>query len=546
MRQQGPVVAGQYVPNFIWTNTAVDGNYRPRDIPFIGVEGLRNPMPQDAEPIDYFQLYFTDAIVDIICRETNRYAQQYIVANEANLRPKSIVHDWTPTNANEMKAFLGLCVLMGVIHKPRVSMYWSTDSFYHTPLFGQVMSRKRFQLLQRFLHFQDNQDPAYNPDDPDRDRLYKVRTVINMMRERFNTIYYPPENLSIDESLVLYKGRLLFKQYIKTKRSRFGIKMFELATSNGILLDFMIYQGNIEPTLIQPPGENWLQTERIPLTMMEPYLDRGHTLTIDNWYTTTRLAKYLLQHSTKVVGTIRSNRKHFPKDFPEDKDIQKGTAIFKESGNILAMKYRGAKDKSPGKPKIVHVISTKHGAKMMNTNSKDADGNIIKKPEAIVYYNHNMGGIDRMDQQLHGIQVLRKTYKWYQKIFFRLMMLALLSSQKLYKSRGGKLEFLHYIHEIVRSLVEGAPNLKNKPRIPSDNLLRLTGRHFPAQVAYKGSATKKSHAYKRCRVCYARKITTPSGHPIKSVWQCPDCPGEPGLCPGDCFKKFHTKFNFAN
>ena len=121
--------------------------------------------------------------------------------------------------------------------------------------------------------------------------------------------------------------------------------MFELATTDGILLDFMIYQGNIEPTLVQPPGENWLQTEQIPLTMIDPYLDRGHTLTIDNWYTTPRLADYLLYHSTKVVGTIRPNRKQFPKDFPDGKNMQKATAVFKQSSNILAMKYQGAKDK---------------------------------------------------------------------------------------------------------------------------------------------------------------------------------------------------------
>ena len=58
--------------------------------------------------------------------------------------------------------------------------------------------------------------------------------------------------------------------------------MFELATADGILLDFMIYQGNIEPSLIQPPGQHWLQTEWIQITMMEPYLNRGHTLSIDN------------------------------------------------------------------------------------------------------------------------------------------------------------------------------------------------------------------------------------------------------------------------
>ena len=184
---------------------------------------------------------------------TRRYAEQYIEASAANLRPKSIVPDWKPTNRNEIKAFLGLCILMGIVLKPRVSMFWSTDSFYHTPIFGQVMSRKRLQLLQRCLHFQNNQDPQYNPNDPDRDRLFKIRTLMVMVRQKFNSVYYPSENLTVDESLVLYKGRLCFKQYIRTKRARCGIKVFELATADVILLDFMIYQDNLEPSLIQPP-----------------------------------------------------------------------------------------------------------------------------------------------------------------------------------------------------------------------------------------------------------------------------------------------------
>ena len=54
---------------------------------------------------------------------------------------------------------------------------------------------------------------------------------------------------------------------------------------------------------------------------------------------------------------------------------------------------------------------------MVNTSNVDGQGNIVKKPEVSVQYNTNMGGANRMDQQLHGIQVLRNTYRWYQKIF---------------------------------------------------------------------------------------------------------------------------------
>ena len=84
--------------------------------------------------------------------------------------------------------------------------------------------------------------------------------------------------------------------------------------------------------------------------------------------------------------------------------MQQGSAVFKEHENMLAMKYRGAKDKTGGKPKLVHVILTKHSARMVNTSKVDGQGNIVRKPETIVYYNTNMGGVDRMDQQMYDIK----------------------------------------------------------------------------------------------------------------------------------------------
>ena len=81
----------------------------------------------------------------------------------------------------------------------------------------------------------------------------------------------------------------------------------------------------------------------------------------------------------------------FPTDFLNDSDIPKGSAAFKHYQNILAIKYRAAKNKSDGKPKVVHLLSTKHNAAMKNTSKIDHDGNIIQKPDAIIYIQQKHG-----------------------------------------------------------------------------------------------------------------------------------------------------------
>ena len=51
-------------------------------------------------------------------------------------------------------------------------------------------------------------------DSPDRDRLYKLRPVITHLHDRFQNVYTPEKEIAIDESLLLWKGQLLFKSSI--------------------------------------------------------------------------------------------------------------------------------------------------------------------------------------------------------------------------------------------------------------------------------------------------------------------------------------------
>ena len=79
----------------------------------------------------------------------------------------------------------------------------------------------------------------------------------------------------------------------------------------------------------------------------------------------------------------------------------------------------------------IHVPSTKHEAKMNDTQKGNVNGDIIQKSEAAVNSNHKVGGLDSIHQELHSIQALRKTYKWYSMSFFKNSVMTLLSSHKL-------------------------------------------------------------------------------------------------------------------
>ena len=106
----------------------------------------------------------------------------------------------------------------------------------------------------------------------------------------FSSFFSPGKDVSIDESLVLFMGRLSFQQHIKSKRARFGIKLYQLCTSNGILLDFIVHHGNIAPQLIEMEEEA-LITEGIPATLMERYFGKGHNLYIDKVLYITQIGK---------------------------------------------------------------------------------------------------------------------------------------------------------------------------------------------------------------------------------------------------------------
>ena len=92
-------------------------------------------------------------------------------------------------------------------------------------------------------------------------------------------------------------------------------------------------------------------TERLPVSLMQNYLNHVHHLFIDNYYTFISLAKYLLETGTHVTGTVRENRKQFPVQLKE-LNLEKEEAAHYQHEGIVVTKYRVHKDKATGKPRL--------------------------------------------------------------------------------------------------------------------------------------------------------------------------------------------------
>ena len=114
---------------------------------------------------------------------------------------------WHPTTPQEMSAFLGINVMMGIDQKPTIAHYWSTDPFLGNPGIQAVLPRECFEALWRYLHLNDS-ELMPDRDDPEYNSLYKVRPLLEHCKKNFQERYIPGQYLSVDEGMIKYKGRL--------------------------------------------------------------------------------------------------------------------------------------------------------------------------------------------------------------------------------------------------------------------------------------------------------------------------------------------------
>ena len=332
-------------------------------------------------PLYLFSLFFTDAIIGSIVRETNRYAGQVLAAKGSSKQWK--------TTAEEVRAYFGFCILMGVCKLPELRDYWSTDPCLHYPPIADKISRDRFEEITRYLHFVTNEElPARGQ--PNFHRLQKVQPILTEMKIRFSEVYHPHCEVSVDEAMIKFKGRSTMKQYLPLKPIKRGFKIWVLADAlNGYFWDINPYVGATSGQVCKRLGC------KVVLDLTSSLFGQYHKVYMDNYFSAISLYQTLLDNKTYACGTIQGKRKCFPTDILTDvKSLTRGEYSFRQCNNLVALVW---KDKKP----VTFLSTLASPNELTSVQRKKKDGSAIEVscPVAVKLYNTHMSGVDKGDQQ---------------------------------------------------------------------------------------------------------------------------------------------------
>lgn len=226
-----------------------------------------------------------------------------------------------------MYKFFGILLYMGLCYRSRLEEYWSTGVLGMLE-FRKLMSINRFLLIIRFLHFVDNYELDMTIHGSER-KTAKIKPVVQHCNEKFRQLYTPQRHLSLDESLLLWKGRLSWVQCIRTKAARFGIKTYELCEAeSGYLLKLYIYTGKDSGASETIHGFTG-PTAKVVLRLAEDYLNKGHCLVMDNFYNSVALTHFLKRNRTDSFGTLNRRRVDTPADIKalNQRHMEKGDLV---------------------------------------------------------------------------------------------------------------------------------------------------------------------------------------------------------------------------
>jgi hypothetical protein len=156
------------------------------------------------------------------------------------------------------------------------------------------MGRDRFLEINGALH-------------PDVDELMKH------FRGASQKYWVPHKEMSIDETLFLFKGKVKFRQRMPMKPQSTGLKYFMMADSTGYIYDSFLYKGK-QTVEVKIRGKNEAKSERdesqtkLIVEYFIKQLRGTHILYMDMYYGGMEVMETIIEYGHGAVIACQANR----------------------------------------------------------------------------------------------------------------------------------------------------------------------------------------------------------------------------------------------
>ena len=110
-----------------------------------------------------------------------------------------------------MRAVLAIMLNTRIIHCPDIESYWKKSWECNIPFFHDVFPRDRFEAIFWTLHIKTIST---------RRRLDKIRPLLDRVLATSQGVFSPGREVSVDETMVGFKGVVGFRQYCPLKPTK--------------------------------------------------------------------------------------------------------------------------------------------------------------------------------------------------------------------------------------------------------------------------------------------------------------------------------------
>ena len=407
-------------------------------------DGPHGPIDADPsmEPIDAFDQFFTDDVLDMIVKQTNTRAEIEL-SREVHAK---LIDDWVALTREDINKFILILLLMSMKKLPALRDYWRRD-WLGLPVVRSVMSRRRFEQIKHCLM-------VANPtqEENEEDKLAKARPFLDLVKTIIQGNYNPGTDQSLDESQIKCGHR----------HCRFGYR----GKSHKPLSDY------INSIAANDSKSGYAYTFKIDLRLKGqkvadhvmdvlaeyPEKGKGFRFWTDRLYTTIdTMTAAFRKFGAYLCGTIKSDAGPHRTEIAADKQkLEDGEFLWQCADLQIPITFFLWRDSAE---KGSWFASTFHGSKSstVRRRKRGAETNLAKPcPKCAKEYNENMGACDRCNA-LRASYSMHLTHKqrWYMSLVYYGLDILFVDSFIYYRdgaTDGNKLSQKQYRIKVIEAL----------------------------------------------------------------------------------------------